>query len=361
MAAPHGPKGPDIETMNVLERFVVRKGTNIMRTSIARSGASDIGDARPFAGDIATARMAPEQTRRRLFKVLLAGLMLPWIESAFADPLGGLPATPPAPEAPKYPLYEEAMANVIPPGGYQSQISLKDCVPKLVQHHVIDPAKYFALRRAIGKLPDELSHVLSEPSNQPVRLTRQNAGDYVDLLWPLGLSNHMAANLHSPLLGLSFSDYASTGGWTLGKHPVGSIYFDKFPIVEMSPAAEALAVRVAKTTFRPCCDNSTFFQDCNHGSALLGVLQLGASQGLSEDDLYREALAFNSFWFPDYYVRTALYFKVARKIEWRDVDPKLVMGPDFSTQSGWQQNVVAKLQAIPNLIPPPRGGANCGT
>ncbi len=36
----------------------------------------------------------------------------------------------------------------------------------------------------------------------------------------------------------------------------------------------------------------------NHGSALRGLLQLGASQGLSEEELYREALAFNSFWFP---------------------------------------------------------------
>jgi hypothetical protein len=56
------------------------------------------------------------------------------------------------------------------------------------------------------------------------------------------------------------------------------------------------------------------------------MLQLGASQGLQEDQLYREALTFNSFWFPDCYIRTALYFKVVLKTEWRDADPKTVMG-----------------------------------
>jgi len=91
------------------------------------------------------------------------------------------------------------------------------------------------------------------------------------------------------------------------------------------------------------------------------MLQLGASQGLQEDELYREALAFNSFWFPEYYILTALYFKVILKTEWRDVDPKTVMGSEFSALTSWRQNVQGRLQAIPNLIPEPKGGANCGT
>lgn len=108
-------------------------------------------------------------------------------------------------------------------------------------------------------MPDELDQVLSEPSDQPIRLTSQNASDYVDLLWPLGLANRMAANFNSPLIGKSLSNFASTAGWTLGEQQNGGAYFSKYPIVEMTPLAEALAVRVAKSTFRPCCGNSTFF------------------------------------------------------------------------------------------------------
>ncbi|MBI4292019.1 MAG: hypothetical protein HY661_11115 [Betaproteobacteria bacterium] len=102
--------------------------------------------------------------------------------------------------------------------------------------------------------------------------------------------------------------------------------------------------RIAQHSFRPCCNNSTFFQDCNHGSALLGLLALGASQGLNEEELFREALAFNAFWFPQHYSHIAIYFKVVRGVGWRDIDPRTVMAANFSSASGMQANVAMELQ-----------------
>ena len=297
-------------------------------------------------------------TRRNVAGLLAAAALLPWIGRAGAGPQSRLYRRSRVKE---YPEFDNAVANVIPPAGYQSRITLKDCIIKLVRYGVISRDKYRELQKYNGQVPAELSKVLKKPSNDPIRLTRENASHYVNLLWPIGLSNRMVANRESPLAGPDLAGFASTGGWTLGRAPEGSGYFNKFPIVELKPEAEALAVRVAKSTYRPCCNNSTFFQDCNHGSALFAVLQLGAAQGLAKEQLYKEALAFNSFWFPDYYIQTALYFKVVRKTDWRDVDAKTVMGPDFSAGGPWQQNVLAGLEPFPNLIPQPPGGANCGT
>ncbi|MBI2719007.1 MAG: hypothetical protein HY245_15250 [Rhizobiales bacterium] len=260
-----------------------------------------------------------------------------------------------------YPLYDEATANVIPPAGYQSRIALGGSIVKLVRNGVISPDKFRQLEKFNGKMPEELATVLEKPSGGPIRLTQENAFHYVNLLWPVGLSNRLDANKESPIAGPDLPGFASTGGWNLGMAPEGSVYFNKFPIIQLKPEAETLGVRVAKSTYRPCCNNSTFFQDCNHGSALFAVLQLGAAQGLNEEQLYKEALAFNSFWFPDYYIRTALYFKVVRKTEWRDVDARTITGPGFSAGGPWQQNVLAPLVAYPDLIPQPAGGANCGT
>ena len=82
---------------------------------------------------------------------------------------------------------------------------------------------------------------------------------------------------------------------------------------------------------------------------------------MGDDELYREALAFNSFWFPDYYVRTALLFKVAKKTEWGDVDPRAALGFDYSALGPWQKNVGAPVAKVRDLIPPaPDGGAACG-
>ena len=124
-------------------------------------------------------------------------------------------------------------------------------------------------------------------------------------------------------------------------------------------AQELLAYQVATTTYRPCCDNPTFFQDCNHGSALFGLIALMASQGGSEDELYRAALAANSYWFPDKYVLTALQFMRTGHPRWRSVDPTLVLGRDFSSLSGWQQNVSAPLELWPCQIAARPGRPAC--
>lgn len=259
-------------------------------------------------------------------------------------------------------LFDEVVAKVLPEKGFQSKISLNDSVARLVENGVIDRQKFEAIYKDRGGLPAELKDVLDISSTNPILLTKENANYYVNLLWPIGLSNYMSSNKESPVNGKSLFNFASTGGWNLGKEENGGAYFNKFKIVELTPEQESLVTKIAQNTYRPCCNNSTFFQDCNHGSALLGLLQLGAAQGLSEDELYREALAFNSFWFPQNYIYNALYFKVVKNTDWENVDPKMVMGKDFSSASG-SGNIQAEVARIPNLIPQQKGsgGAGCGT
>ncbi|MBI2100203.1 MAG: hypothetical protein HYT48_02595 [Candidatus Vogelbacteria bacterium] len=256
-------------------------------------------------------------------------------------------------------LIDEVTAKVLPEKGFQSKIALRDSVVKLAQNGVIDRDKFLAIYQDRGGLPEELKDVLDKTSLRPILLTRQNANYYVNLLWPLGLSNYMSSNKQSPILGKSLFNFASTGGWDLGKEENGGAYFNKFKIIDLTQGQEALVTKIAQNAYRPCCNNSTFYQDCNHGSALLGLLQLGAAQGLTEDELYREAVAFNSFWFPHNYIQTALYFKAAKNTDWDKVDPKLVMGKDYSSIGGWYANVDAEVKKL-GLLPQNRGGSNCG-
>ncbi len=256
-------------------------------------------------------------------------------------------------------LLEEVTAKVLPERGFQSKVQLSDSVVKLVANGVIDQTKFEAIYQERGGFPPELKDVLVKPSYAPILLTGANAQYYVNLLWPLGLANYMESNKSSPVNGKSLFNFASTGGWDLGKEENGGAYFNKFKIVELTPEQEVLVTKIAQNTYRPCCDNSTFFQDCNHGSALLGLLQLGATQGLTEDELYKEALAFNSFWFPNNYIQTALYFKVVKNIDWEKVDAKTVMGKDFSTGSGWYKNVSKEIERL-DLMPKERNGSSCG-
>ncbi len=256
-------------------------------------------------------------------------------------------------------IYAEVSEKVLPAKGFQSKIALGDAALKLVENGVIDQDKFEQLYSQRG-LPQELKDVLSSSSNKPILLTRENANIYLNLFWPLGLSNYLGSNSQSPINGEDLNNFASTGGWTLGKAQSGGEYFNKFQILKLTPEQETLAIKIAKNTYRPCCDNSTFFQDCNHGSALFGLLQLGASQGLNEKELYREALAFNSFWFPDNYVQTALLLKVKRNIDWENVDPEEILGFKYSAISQWVKNVQEEVAKIPDLLPKQEGGGSCG-
>ena len=297
---------------------------------------------------------APSQTRRVLLRSLALAPLWAW-SPAQADSGADAPKVIEFSPDDKRLLYDEIASKVVLQTGYQSRIALRDSVVRCVRHGLIDLGKFFALQREGERMPDDLSHVLSDPSDRPIRLTRDNAGVYVNLLWAVGLANHMVGNFSSPLMGDSLRSFASNAGWTLGDRDEGAGYFNKLPIVDLTLAQESLAIRVAKSTFRPCCDNSTFFQDCNHGSALYGLLQLGASQGLREADLYEEALAFNSFWFEHRYVRTALYFAIERGVAWSDANPKEVMGRKYSSLSQWSETVEAWAERNPDLFPQARG------
>lgn len=291
-------------------------------------------------------------TRRGALGLIAAAAVLPPVEAKAA--------VWPGRWADPYQAYHEAVAAVLPWAGHSCRVALGDSIMRTISAGAIDRDKYLSLKGGAEYLPAECLAALDRATEDPIHLTIANAAQYVDLLWPVGLANHLPANDVGSIGGPDVDTYASTGGWNLGRAETGGQYFNKHTIIDLTTDEQDLAVRLAKTTFRPCCDNSTFLQDCNHGSALFAVLQLGASQGLDEDALYREALAFNSFWFADTYVATALFFKAIHEIAWADVDPKVIMGPDYSTASGWYQNVWQPLQEHPDLMPPPSNNVNCG-
>lgn len=226
---------------------------------------------------------------------------------------------------------DEWVERVTPTAGIQTRTRLGDSAIKLVKHGIIDRVRF--MDAYPDRLPPEQRLLLFWPSHRPIKLTRENAGIYVNLLWPIGFANRLGANENSPINGDALPTFASTAGWTLGREENGAAYFNRYRVLDLTAQQEELAVSVAKRTYRPCCDNSTFFQDCNHGSALFGLLQLGAAQGLREAELFHEALTFNSFWFPSHYVQIALYLELIEKRDWAEADPVQLMGPEYSASS----------------------------
>lgn len=247
---------------------------------------------------------------------------------------------------------------VLPQQGFTSAIALQDSGVRLAQHNVLDHRKLEQLYGTADNIPPEIHEALQAPQSVPMHLTADNSRQYLTLLWGVGLANTMTTNDLSPVNGENRYRLAATGGWTLGAAENGGEYFNEFPIVPLTAEQTERVTRLAKQMYRPCCNNHTFFQDCNHGSALLGLLQLGAAQGLSDEELYAEALAFNSFWFPQQYTEMAVLFSAVQGIPWSKVDPTVALSAEYSSSQGWQTNVHSVL-AERELLPQAKEQSGC--
>ena len=220
---------------------------------------------------------------------------------------------------------------------------------------IIDRDQFESAYANRGGLNDEDKKLLDDSQNGKLIINQENSGILLNLLWALGLGNKNEILEKGPMADPKYGGaggFASTGGWTLAKgNAMG--HYGKHLFITLTPEQRALVERVSKNIYRPCCNNSTYFPDCNHGMAMLGLLELMASQGIGEDEMYKTALQVNSFWFPDQYATIAKYLESKGK-KFQDADAKEILGVNYSSGSGY-----AKIEsALPREQN--QGGGSCG-
>ncbi len=226
---------------------------------------------------------------------------------------------------------------------------------KLAAAGVLDAAKIEGLYAQRGGLTEAEKNMISGDYDGEIILTRNNSGLWLNLLWALGLGNKNAVLSAGPMTDPKYGGagvFASTGGWPLAKDLTMS-HYDAHNFISLTTDQQVLVEMVSKNIYRPCCDNSTYFPDCNHGMAMLGLLELAASQGADESTLYSIALGANSMWFPSQYETIKQYFE-KRGEEWGKIDPKVILSKDFSSSSGYSR-VLAEVAPEPS-----NSGSSCG-
>ena len=276
-----------------------------------------------------------------IFGVLVAGAI--YYGPGNTAALGSSLSTAPLPE------------EVLPTSGVVLPVSWEDLGAQLVEAGVIDASAFRALYEGRGAFTKEYEKLLSGTSGGKLIITRENAGYLLNLLWALGLANKNpileTGEMADPRYG-GAGNFASTGGWTISKENAME-HYSHHALLTLSPDEQALVDKVSRGIYRPCCGNSTHFPDCNHGMAMLGLLELMASQGVSEKEMWDAALAVNAFWFPDTYLTIATYMK-DRGIMWKDVNPQEVLGANYSSAQGYAA-IAAQVDAKRN-----RSGGGCG-
>jgi hypothetical protein len=248
------------------------------------------------------------------------------------------------------------------PEAYALPVKLGKIGPQLVAVGAIDYDRFVQVYQQAGQpLTEQQLKILSQGSDDLLTIDRENAYFLLNFFWALGLANQNPILTQGPMMQGGrdqIGNFASTGGWTLASRPVAELYADT-PIITLTAEQQARLEEVAVAVYRPCCDNPTAFPDCNHGMAMLGLLELMAAQGATTDEMVTAAKYANAFWFPQQALELATYFKAAKGQNFAQVDARQIVGPAFSSASGarmahqWLADN-GLLESIPN------SGNRCG-
>ncbi len=253
-------------------------------------------------------------------------------------------------------------AEVNPPEGYEVNAVYGNIGPKLIAAGVIDLEKFKAVYDRSGQpLTEEQLDILTKGSNAKIKITPQNSYFLLNFLWAAGVGNKNSILDKGPMAnsGTAVGNFASTGGWTLGKGNATSFY-SKSEIAKVSSEQQKALEDFANNSYRPCCPNPTAFPDCNHGMAMLGLGEIMASQGLSAKEMFEAFKYFNAFWFPQNYFDMARYFKAKEGKAWKDVDARTLAGFDYSSSNGTQKITQWLSDNNLNEKAPSSGGGGCG-
>lgn len=254
----------------------------------------------------------------------------------------------------------EIFEEINPSKGFVLNAKYNDLGPKMLNIGVIDLDKFKGVYdNSEQSLTAEQLDILTKGSNEKIKITRENSYFLLNFFWAVGLTNNTKILTQGDMSKYEDAgNFASTGGWSLSKESAMN-YYSKNALISLTQEQEDLVSRVSSNIYRPCCDNPTSFPDCNHGMALLGVLELMASQGASEKEMYNTAKYINAFWFPQNYYDLAKYFMAKESKSFSKVDGKIILGKDFSSATGYM-NTKKWLTEKGIIEEPSNEGSSCG-
>ncbi|OGC48624.1 hypothetical protein A2W32_04005 [candidate division WWE3 bacterium RBG_16_37_10] len=228
-----------------------------------------------------------------------------------------------------------------------------DLGKKLNETGVIDNVKF---TEVMGSLSASDQKLLEGTDNSEIVMNQSNSRLILNLLWAFGLANKndvldIGEMKQNPS---QTGNMASTGGWTISKGSAMN-HYSMHNFVSLTSDQQKMVEEMSKNIYRPCCNNSTHFPDCNHGMAMLGLLELMAANNVSEQEAYKVALNVNALWFPQQYQELAVYFSENGK-NWNQINAKEALGINYSSASGYKQ-MRAQIKSLPQ---PAQGGGGCG-
>lgn len=258
--------------------------------------------------------------------------------------------------------HEAMIQQINPPEGYTIEAAFGDIGPQMLAAGAIDLNLFRKVYEQAGKpLTEEQTNILTQGSDSKVVINQRNAYFLLNFFWAFGLTNQNPILTEGPMMARgeeNIGNFASTGGWTIGGRPPTELYASTM-IVPLTEGQQARLLEVASAVYRPCCNNPTHFPDCNHGMAMLGLLELMASQGATTDEMFTAAKYVNAFWYPQQTLEIATALQIVQSVDFKEADARQVVSKKYSSGSGYQA-IHEYLAANGALKEIPSSGGSCG-
>ena len=220
---------------------------------------------------------------------------------------------------------EATIEEVTPKAGFKTSVKWGSIVKNMVAEGVLDPVKLenILTKRYGQEMKPEWRAVLAgEDAN--LEINNDNAVFMMYVLWTFAKHNENQILIDSP-----FAKYFSSYDIGVGRAGYGDV-----SLLPLTKEQQEIAKEVAENANRPCCNNSTAAPDCSHGYSALGLVEIMASQGFSKEEMYDAFVKFNSYWFPETYIKNAIYFKITEGKNWDETNKELIAGKEYSSLGG---------------------------
>ena len=220
---------------------------------------------------------------------------------------------------------DAVIEEVTPKDGFVTSVRWGDIVAKMIDEGVLDPQKLenILTKRYKQEMKPKWRDILAGKDGY-LEINNDNAVFMMYLLWVFAKHNENQILFDSP-----FAKYFTNYDIGVGRAGYGDVL-----LLELTDEQQKLAKEVAENAYRPCCGNSTARPDCSHGYSALGLVELMASQGFSKEEIFDAFVKFNSFWFPETYIKNAIYFNITEGKKWEDVDKEMIAGEGYSSLRG---------------------------
>lgn len=223
---------------------------------------------------------------------------------------------------------------------------------KLIETGIIDIEKLkdYSVRYDQTVSESDLK-IFQKDYNGNIEITPNNSVFVYNVLWAIGFA------AQSPVLDYELEQY----GWETITNLAGYYFsfanlgnksnlpqsgYNYFDFVSLNQEQKELVMKIAGQSAVPSCGNSLLLPDCSCSYAMDALILLAASQNFSEDQIYQAMKNMYPYRYPGLYVRHALWFQLAQKQQWSDVDAKELVSVQFSSAQG----VAQVSRALANIL-----------